>query len=301
MPTGASADPGSTAQARLASLTRRLAAAEKRQSLLDDRAAKLDRAVAKQERELAAVRKRFGVRAKAIYEGGYGGDPLVVMMTAKDPGEVVTRLELFDAATRADGDLVRRGSGLARRLRDERRELDGLRHDAAATAAALRRDYGDLRTLLARLEAAGRRTTRASRSRAILHGRYACLVGPNHAYTDTWGDPRPGGRRHKGTDVFAPWGSPAYAVTDGVVRRISTSYYGGLQLYLRGNDGNEYFYAHLSSYTSHAGQRVAAGEQVARVGNTGDARYTSPHVHFEVHPGGGTPVNPYPYVRRFCP
>ncbi len=53
-------------------------------------------------------------------------------------------------------------------------------------------------------------------------------------------------------------------------------------------------------YASRVGQRVKAGELIAINGQTGNARFTAPHVHFEVHPGGGTPVNPYPYVKAAC-
>jgi murein DD-endopeptidase MepM/ murein hydrolase activator NlpD len=71
-------------------------------------------------------------------------------------------------------------------------------------------------------------------------------------------------------------------------------------LYLQGDDGNEYYYAHLSRYFAHTGQRVQAGELIAYNGQSGNAAATAPHLHFEVHPGGGTPVNPYPWVTRAC-
>ncbi len=67
-----------------------------------------------------------------------------------------------------------------------------------------------------------------------------------------------------------------------------------------GDDGNEYYYAHLQSRIAPPGKRVKAGELIAKNGKTGNARYTAPHVHFEVHPGGGAPVNPYPYVKAAC-
>jgi peptidoglycan LD-endopeptidase LytH len=119
---------------------------------------------------------------------------------------------------------------------------------------------------------------------------------------DTWGAARSSGRTHQGTDVMAPYGAQVYAYTAGVVSRESTSTNGGLQLYLQGDDGVEYFYAHLSRYAVPEGTRVRAGQLVAYNGQSGNAQYTAPHVHFEVHPGGpgSAPVNPYPYVRRAC-
>jgi murein DD-endopeptidase MepM/ murein hydrolase activator NlpD len=135
------------------------------------------------------------------------------------------------------------------------------------------------------------------------HGGIACILARPYSYVDTWGAARSSGRTHQGTDVMAPYGAQVYAYTAGVVSRESTSANGGLQLYLLGDNGVEYFYAHLSRYAVPVGTRVRAGQLVAYNGQSGNARYTVPHVHFEVHPGGpgSAPVNPYPYVRRACP
>ena len=110
------------------------------------------------------------------------------------------------------------------------------------------------------------------------------------------------GRTHLGTDVMAPHGARVFAFTGGVVSRESTSANGGIQLYLQGDNGVEYFYAHLSGYAVPTGARVRTGQLIAYNGQTGNASYTAPHVHFEVHLGGsgGTPVNPYPYLKRVC-
>jgi len=126
----------------------------------------------------------------------------------------------------------------------------------------------------------------------------ACPV-PAARFTDTFGDPRSGGRQHQGTDLMAPAGSPAYAVAAGVVRTTSSGA-GGISLYLTATDGTVFFYAHNSANVARNGQRVEAGQLIAKVGSTGNASGSSPHVHFEQKPGGGRAINSYPLVRRLC-
>jgi peptidoglycan LD-endopeptidase LytH len=130
--------------------------------------------------------------------------------------------------------------------------------------------------------------------------RYACPVEPPYSYVDTWGAARASGRRHEGTDIMAPHSARELAYTDGVVSREHTNILGGVVLWLDGDNGDQYYYAHLSGYAVPQGTHVRAGQHIAYVGNTGDARSTAPHLHFEVHPGGGAAVNPYPYVKRVC-
>jgi peptidoglycan LD-endopeptidase LytH len=135
----------------------------------------------------------------------------------------------------------------------------------------------------------------------LVGGRFvSCPVSKPYSFTDSWGAPRSGGRAHKGTDIMNPMGNQVHAIVDGVISRQSYSSLGGISLYLQGVDGNEYYYAHLSRYASSTGQRVKAGELIAYNGATGNAAWSGPHVHFEVHPGGGAPVNPYPYVKGAC-
>lgn len=144
---------------------------------------------------------------------------------------------------------------------------------------------------------------RASRTRTTVEttsgGGYVCPVAGRNSFTDTWGEPRSSGRRHQGTDVLAAYGTPLVAVTSGVVRTAYSSA-GGISLYLRGDDGVEYFYAHNSRNSASSGERVAAGEVIAAVGTSGNAPSGTPHVHFEKHPGGGGAVNPYLFLRRAC-
>lgn len=126
-----------------------------------------------------------------------------------------------------------------------------------------------------------------------------CPVGTPHGFSDSWHAPRPGGRQHLGVDIFAPRGTPIYAVEDGTVR-ASSNRLGGLVVYLTANDGDRYYYAHLDEVFVETGERVRAGDVIGANGDTGNARGTPPHLHWEVRPGGGDRVNPYPLARELC-
>lgn len=123
-----------------------------------------------------------------------------------------------------------------------------------------------------------------------------CPIGGNYGFADTWGAPRSGGRSHQGVDMIAAPGVPIIAAEAGIVR-FSSNRLGGNAAWLTGNSGTKYYYAHLSSYVGSSGS-VLRGQQIGRNGQTGNAG--TPHLHFEVHPGGGRAVNPYPYVRAVC-
>lgn len=120
-----------------------------------------------------------------------------------------------------------------------------------------------------------------------------CPVVGGSAWGDTWGAPRSGGRRHQGVDMIAPVGTPLQAVVGGQMEhRVNTL--GGLTLSIRGDNGHRYYYAHLVGYEGAPG-RVEAGQVIGYVGDTGNA-YGTPHLHFEIRPNGGIPVNPTPSV-----
>jgi murein DD-endopeptidase MepM/ murein hydrolase activator NlpD len=125
------------------------------------------------------------------------------------------------------------------------------------------------------------------------------VQGPCY-YGDTFNVIRGGGRVHLGVDVLAAEGSALYAVATGRISLIYTDHPGSLSgnaLKITRPDGTYFFYAHLSQLAPGiaVGTPVAAGQLVGYVGRTGNA--ATPHLHLEVHPLGGSAVNPYPIVK----
>jgi len=133
-------------------------------------------------------------------------------------------------------------------------------------------------------------------------GGKSCPVNGAVSFTDTWGAPRSGGRTHQGVDMIASRGTPLVAIEDAVVTRIGNGGLGGKTVWLRSDTGHSYYYAHLDGWASglSTGDHLDVGELLGYVGNTGNAVYTVPHLHFEYHPNGGAAVNPYPLVKELC-
>lgn len=121
-------------------------------------------------------------------------------------------------------------------------------------------------------------------------------------FIDSWGYPRSGGRSHQGTDMMAPWDVPVYAVEAGTILESTQHGIGGKHIWLRGQSGTAYYYAHLNSLLVGEGASVAQGKQIGTNGNSGNAAGGAPHVHLQVHPSGrgGPAINPYPRVASVC-
>jgi hypothetical protein len=134
------------------------------------------------------------------------------------------------------------------------------------------------------------------------------------ACANAFGAPRSGGRTHAGNDCFANVGVPLLAVESGVIEQIdnfdthtcgsSSGDLGGITVWLKGDSGTSYYYAHNSrNLVQSVGARVVQGQRIAAVGKSGNACRTAAHVHFEIHPGGkaSPPVDPYPYLTKWRP
>ena len=120
----------------------------------------------------------------------------------------------------------------------------------------------------------------------------------NNAIQSFWGAARDGGKRsHKGVDIFANRGTPVVAAVDGTIRSTGNRGLGGKQVWLRdGLFGASLYYAHLDSIAVSRGERVKIGDTLGFVGNTGNAKYTKPHLHFGIYGTYGA-VDPLPFIK----
>jgi hypothetical protein len=136
------------------------------------------------------------------------------------------------------------------------------------------------------------------------------VAGPN-SWTDTWGAPRSEGRTHQGTDIFAEKGTPVVAAATGRIAQIGHGKRAGRYIVISHDDGWSSHYLHLNNDSAGTddglggapavgiavGVRVAAGDVIDSVGDSGNAETTSPHLHFELHRPGGIAINPAPHLR----
>lgn len=259
------------------------------------------------EQQVSSLNAIITDRARALYKQGTDTG-LASLVSSEDAVTLAERAGLLAIIQNRDEGRREHAASLRQQLdqtrhllADTRDELSVLEERHAEERAALMAELERARDLARDLRA--REARRRRIRRGVQNGVYACIFDRGTtAFGDTWGAPRSGGRRHEGTDLFATYDAPVYAFTNGVIARMSSSGLGGVGLYLRGDDGNVYYYAHLSGYadSAYAGKRVEAGEMIAYNGSSGNASRSAPHVHFELHPGGGAPVNPYEWLAAAC-
>ncbi|MBT8217467.1 MAG: M23 family metallopeptidase [Acidimicrobiia bacterium] len=132
-------------------------------------------------------------------------------------------------------------------------------------------------------------------------------VGGDNHYTDTWGAPRSGGRTHEGVDILADKMVPVVAAASGTIGWVSSTC---CALEIDHDDGWSSMYIHLNNDTPgtddgqgwgimpglERGVHVEAGQLIGWVGDSGNAEWTSSHLHFELHAPQIGPINPTPHV-----
>lgn len=271
------------------------------------RLAKTDKRIRTTRRQLAAARKRLGVHVEAMYRRE-SLELVGFLVGAASFEEFATRLDYLDRIGSADAQVIGEVEDLSVRLSTQRKRLAAERKERLSRATDLKRKRdrlqkrlsateAEFRAVKARLDAmrSGGAIPRGVISVAGANGMVFPVVG-SYYYSNTWGASRSGGRRrHQGTDIMARRGTRVVAIRSGTVRAKSGGL-GGKTIWLTADNGWSFYYAHLDTWTVRSG-RVRAGQVIGTVGSTGNAAGGSPHLHFQMHPGGGGPVNPYPYLR----
>ncbi len=287
------------------------AQADAEQHHAEHRVAETDAAITETKGDISELQGKLKERVRHAYrQRGVGFFQL--LLEAKSFRDFNLRLMSLQRQTLADEDLILQ-------LRKKRAELDAQERQFAAQkqVAAQRKDtyasqgrqatitLQQANALAARLKDQLTREqvarlfsiSRTTGGRVIPLG--ACPVEQPNIVTNSFGAPRGGGsRRHQGNDIMANHGVGIYAVNGGTITRTGSGGLGGLSVYLW--DGStEYYYAHLSSISVRGG-KVSAGQRIGSNGDTGNASGGPPHLHFEIHPGGGGAIDPYPSLASVC-
>ena len=267
----------------------------------------LERRAVELEATVSEIDTRLAERARDLFMRG-SSSAFELIVGEGGPSAAIERAGLAAVVQQRDAALLEESRASRLSLNQtvalvevRRAELAALESEAEVARQAVARELDAAQRRVRSLEALAARQRLIQTARQS--GIYSCIMDRRLvSFRDTWGAPRSGGRRHQGTDVMAPFNVPIYAFTSGVVLRRSSSRLGGLGLYLRGDDGATYFYAHLNGYTAagSAGRRVVAGEHLGFNGYTGNASRSAPHVHFERKPAGGAKQNPFPYLVAAC-
>jgi murein DD-endopeptidase MepM/ murein hydrolase activator NlpD len=256
------------------------------------------RALRNAKQQLARLGAGISERAALLYM--LGSDQYAVMADSTNINVLTDKIGYLEQLGHGQQGAVEDIKTLRVRSRDEMKALRGAQARASAQQRVLQAKRSELSSSLNEytrlahfLASFGPRVGAvASRSdRGIV-----CPIPGGAPVSNDFGAPRRGGP-HTGNDVHAGEGTPLQAVLPGTIADLPGGW-AGLGIMLRDIAGNEWLYAHNSVRYVHIGERVQQGELIGRVGNTGHS--FGPHLHFEYHPAGGAPVDPYPILSKIC-
>ena len=316
----------SEAQDAANAIAAQLSEAEGRYEVLQDRIAQLEASMVAAQVHIDELTVQVRDRAVNAYVGrGGAADGLSSLMSTSNPMEAARRTQFLAEQNRAGDRAIKDLARTKQDLTDQRTEARQQREAAQAIRDQLVAKNQEMQAALAQAnvardelatrlekEQAAAAAAEAARIRAqqaaAAHpvgsvgagqiianpggGSFQCPV-QGAAYHDDFG-PR-GGGYHYGIDMFIPTGTPLVAVKAGSFF-VMTESAGGNEVYLNANDGNTYFYAHLTQFAG-APRQVSQGEIMGWAGMTGNA--TAPHLHFEIRLGGpnGEKIDPYPTLQ----
>ena len=303
------------------------------QASYEVRIVSLQEEIGNREREIALSALAAREQARAMYVSA-GANSFQAVVSPEGITRLGTRTAYLDAVVDVDTDAVNQLTFLQVNygsLQDELRTLVAEQEDLAEQVSVVTADlmqeleaandeYQALYAQWQREEAerqrlrieALRAQQRAAAAAAAASSNYAssafvdpsgrgCPVAGANTFRDSWLEPRAyRGGAHHGTDLIAAAGTPLVAIEAGYISSMSWHWAGGNGLYLRGNSGDVYYYAHMQRYAAglSAGDRVGVNQTVGYVGSTGVSSIN--HLHLGYQPGGGALVNPYQLMVKLC-
>lgn len=260
------------------------------------------RRLEKAQKDYRRARNILQRRLRSMYMEGESST-LEVFLESTSLDDLLSRYNFFSSIGIRD----RRIMAEAKRLRDEIQErqseleqqkrrqeelLAELSSKRASMEASLQEQQKLLESVSQEIMQLVAQMAKGQTGRAIAINGFVFPVAGPCTFSNDWHAPRRG-HLHQGNDIFAPMGTPCVACVNGTVTQLQGGN-AGLYVRLAGDDGNVYYYMHLQRFG--ASGRVTAGTVIGYVGDTGNAKGGSPHLHFEIRPGGGSPINPYPIL-----
>ncbi len=293
-------------QARLDDTTARIEALRTQKDNVEHRISDIHQRIGRLSDRQARLQAQVAERAEELYKSGTS-TMVATLLAADSLAEVMDRAEGLSQVSMSDTsvfiELARSQDELASlddELAAQRDELavatEGVVNESGRLQSQLEAVKGQWARLTRRLAPSMPTTSGAAPVLRSTDGMYCPVAGP-HSFVDSWGAPR-SGHNHQGVDMMAAYGTPIVAIVSGTITYAAYDGSGGNMIFLSGDDGNAYWYMH-NQENLVSGGHVQAGQQIATVGDTGNAAGT-PHLHFEYHPGGGAAVNPTPLVASIC-
>lgn len=297
------------------------------------RIAKIQEDMADRDREIALSAFAAREQARAMYVSA-GATSFQAVVSPEGITRLGTKNAYLDAVVDLDVDAVNQLvylqndrialqselSGLLERQEGIAQQVEAATQELMAELGAVNEEYQALysqwqkeeaeRQRRAREEAARRQAAAAAAAAAANNYASSAFVDPSgrtcpvagaSTFRDSWLEPRPyRNGYHHGTDLIAAEGTPLVAMEAGYVYSMGFHWAGGNGLYIRGNSGDIYYYAHMQKFAPglSTGDRVGVAQLVGYVGNTGVSSIA--HLHLGYQPGGGALVNPYQLLVKLC-
>ena len=287
--------------------SQRLSELESVRFLIAENKEKLSKAQADYEES----KKILADRLKAIYIAGEVNS-VEVLLESTSIDDMLSRYDFLNCIANQDIDIFSEMKRLRTEVAVRQRELEDQEVSQRQAVAQLQQAQMELKASLDAQEAllsgvnaeiislmssSGSSGTSGSGSSSgtVAIGSFVFPVRGSHTFSNDWHEPRTG-HLHQGCDIFASMGTPCVACVSGTAS-TGEGKNAGNYIRLVGDDGNVYYYMHLQRFGQTG--RVTAGTVIGYVGDTGNAQGTPPHNHFEIHPGGGAAINPYPILKQY--